>query len=490
MAAFRRASAFCIHAATGGVGLAAISVASKHGAEVYATAGSPEKRAYLHALGIEHVFDSRSLDFADDVMAATDGYGVDLVLNSLPGPFLEKGLSLLASGGRFLEIGKRDIYADTPIGLHVLRKNASFFAIDLARLAAERPDSLRREWKACSPTSTAAVLAPLPVEDFPVAHVAEAFRHMAKARHIGKIVVTYGPKRRRRWSKPAAAAAKVVHADAAYLVTGGLRGFGLAVAQWLVENGARHLVLVSRTGAVTPEAVRCRRGDAGTRRRDCAAGGRCRDLRRHACCDRSACKTLGVPLRGIIHAAGVIDDALVPQLELDKIRRVFEPKVLGAWHLHDLTRDARSTSSSASRRSPPISARSVRRIMPAPIARSRPSPSSAALGACRGCRSPGAPSAISGYLAHHAEVARYLSQTGVNQIPIRERARRPRHAAGRDCSKVVFADLRWPLLARANPALANCTRIADLVGSDPNENKSGQFLRTKLPGDAGAEPSA
>ena len=134
-----------IHAATGGVGLAAISVAQRHGAEIYATAGSDEKRAYLRKLGVQHIFDSRSLDFADGVLAATDGYGVDLVLNSLPGPFLEKGLNLLASGGRFLEIGKRDIYADTPIGLRALRKNISFFAIDLARLAAERPDRLRDE---------------------------------------------------------------------------------------------------------------------------------------------------------------------------------------------------------------------------------------------------------------------------------------------------------------------------------------------------------
>src|SRR5439155_8546403 len=102
-------------------------------------AGSEEKRAYLRKLGVQHIFDSRSLDFADGVRAATDGYGVDLVLNSLPGPFIDKGLQLLASGGRFLEIGKRDIYADTPIGLRALRKNVSFYAIDLMQLADENP---------------------------------------------------------------------------------------------------------------------------------------------------------------------------------------------------------------------------------------------------------------------------------------------------------------------------------------------------------------
>src|SRR5262249_33886871 len=124
----RKGEKVLIHAATGGVGLAAISVARRQGAELYATAGSEEESAYLRKPEVQLIVVSRWFDFAAGVLAATEGYGVDAVLNSLPGPSIDKGLQLLASGGRFLEIGKRDIYADTPIGLRALRKNVSFFA--------------------------------------------------------------------------------------------------------------------------------------------------------------------------------------------------------------------------------------------------------------------------------------------------------------------------------------------------------------------------
>ena len=169
----------------------------------------------------------------------------------MPGPFLEKGLNLLASGGRFLEIGKRDIYADTPIGLRALRKNVSFFAIDLARLAAERPDRLRDELESVLADLGSGLLDPLPVENFPLSQVADAFRHMAKARHIGKIVVSYDAPAPQ--VETIGGVAQIVRADATYLVTGGLRGFGLATAKWLVDLGVRNLVLVSRSGEAPAE---------------------------------------------------------------------------------------------------------------------------------------------------------------------------------------------------------------------------------------------
>src|SRR5262249_4022243 len=152
-------------------------------------AGSVEKRLFLKRLGLSHVFDSRSLSFADDVMAATDGCGVDLVLNSLPGPFLEKSLSLLAPGGRFLEIGKRDVYADSLIGLRSLRLSGVFFAIALARLWKDQPGILRRELKGVIANFARRKLDKLPVVDFRMAKVSDAFHHMARARHMGKVVV-------------------------------------------------------------------------------------------------------------------------------------------------------------------------------------------------------------------------------------------------------------------------------------------------------------
>ena len=463
-----------IHAATGGVGLAAISVAKRHGAEIYATAGSDEKRAYLRKLGVRHIFDSRSLDFADGVLAATDGYGVDLVLNSLPGPFLEKGLNLLASGGRFLEIGKRDIYADTPIGLRALRKNVSFFAIDLARLAAERPDRLRDELESVLADLGQGLLDPLPVENFPLSQVADAFRHMAKARHIGKIVVSYDAPAPQ--VETIGGVAQIVRPDATYLVTGGLRGFGLATAKWLVDLGVRNLVLVSRSGEAPAEDLDQMRA-AGATIVPVAADVAMREGVAKAL---NAVRELGLPLRGVIHAAGVIDDALVAQLELDRIRRVFEPKVLGAWHLHELTRNDPldffvSYSSVAAHLGSMGQAHyaGANRSLEA-LAQLRRAQGLPALTIAWGAIGE------TGFLAHHTDVARFLSQSGVSLIPIKDALAGLGDLLARDCASVVYADVRWPTLSRANPVLASVPRVAALIGDGQDENRGGQHLRAKI----------
>jgi acyl transferase domain-containing protein/NADPH:quinone reductase-like Zn-dependent oxidoreductase/acyl carrier protein len=179
-----------IHAAAGGVGMAAVQLAQRIGAEVFATAGSPEKRAFVRTLGVEHVMDSRSLAFADDVMARTNGKGVDVVLNSLAGEFIAKSLSTLGPHGRFVEIGKRDIYQNSPLGLRPFAKNLTFSAVDLAPIILERPafiNALLREVMGYIKDGT---LRPLPHRVFPVAQVAAAFDSMARAQHIGKVIVS------------------------------------------------------------------------------------------------------------------------------------------------------------------------------------------------------------------------------------------------------------------------------------------------------------
>ena len=272
----RRGDRILIHSATGGVGLAAVSIAQKYGAEIIATAGSTEKREYLRQKAVAHIFDSRSLSFADDILDITDGYGVDIVLNSLPGPYLEKGLSLLAPGGRFLEIGKRDIYADTAIGLRSFRKNISFFAIDLARLALERPDQLRDEIEVVLDDLDQGRLEMLPITEFPMAKIADAFRYMAKAKQIGKVIVSCDAPVDIETNR---SANEIIRADGTYLVTGGLGGFGLAIAAWLVDKGARSLVLIGRSGP-TLRGGCCRARKDASRRRRCARAGRrrCRSV--------------------------------------------------------------------------------------------------------------------------------------------------------------------------------------------------------------------
>ncbi|KYF91227.1 hypothetical protein BE20_15350 [Sorangium cellulosum] len=178
-----------IHSATGGTGLAAVQIARHLGAEIFATAGTPEKRAWLREQGIAHVMDSRSLDFAEQVLAATKGEGVDVVLNSLSGAAIDASLSTLVPDGRFIELGKTDIYADRSLGLAHFRKSLSYSAVDLAGLAVRRPERVAALLAEVVDLLARGALLPLPVEIFPLSRAADAFRKMAQAQHLGKLVL-------------------------------------------------------------------------------------------------------------------------------------------------------------------------------------------------------------------------------------------------------------------------------------------------------------
>jgi amino acid adenylation domain-containing protein len=323
-----------IHSASGGVGLAALQLARRAGAEVFATAGTTEKRAYLESLGVRHVMDSRSLAFADQVMALTAGRGVDVILNSLPGEAIPRGLAILSDHGRFLEIGKRDIYQNARVGLAPFRRNLSLFAIDLDRMIRERPAVLGALLRRLAEDLQKGALDPLPHQVVPVSEITTAFRTMQQGKHVGKILVSMQ-------QRPAAIAPGDdeplrLRDDASYLITGGLGGFGLAIARWMAERGARHLVLLSRQGPQTPEArrgvaelealgvrVAVPRGDVA-RREELAAV-------------LTAIDQTMPPLRGVLHAAMVLDDSTLLNLDLDRMRRVLAPKMTGAWNLHTQT---------------------------------------------------------------------------------------------------------------------------------------------------------
>lgn len=179
-----------IHAAAGGVGMAAVQIAQWVGAEIFATAGNPEKRQFLRSLGIEYVMDSRSVAFADEVMQQTHGSGVDVVLNSLGGEFVQKGLSVLARYGRFLELGLRDILNHSQLDLGVFEKRLSFFAI---QVDPELP-TFNSLWRELGIHFKAGDFVPIVHKVFPFTAVAEAFKYMAEAKHIGKIVVSLDDK--------------------------------------------------------------------------------------------------------------------------------------------------------------------------------------------------------------------------------------------------------------------------------------------------------
>jgi phthiocerol/phenolphthiocerol synthesis type-I polyketide synthase C len=338
LAQLREGESVLIHGAAGGVGIAAIQVAKWCGAEVFATAGSDEKRNFVRLLGADHVFDSRSLGFADQILQATQGRGIDVVLNSLAGEAINRNFRVLKPFGRFLELGKRDFYENTRIGLRPFRNNISYFGIDADQLMRERPELTQRLFGEVLQLFRERVFHALPYQAFEARDVVDAFRHMQQARQIGKIVVTY--RTGIPASPPAARSAPQrlqLTGDASYLITGGLGGFGLKTAEWLVDRGARHLVLLGRRGAGAEEAqsALARLERRGVRVLACAC-----DVT-----DRLALSALlervereCPPLRGIVHAATVIDDALVRDMNGAQIRRVLAPKVLGALHLHELTR--------------------------------------------------------------------------------------------------------------------------------------------------------
>ncbi|WP_459618495.1 SDR family NAD(P)-dependent oxidoreductase [Bordetella sp. 2513F-2] len=325
-----------IHGAAGGVGIAAIQYAQWRGAEIHATAGSDEKRDFLRLMGVTRIYDSRSLSYADEILASTGGRGVDVVLNSLAGEAINRNLRVLKPFGRFLELGKRDFYENTRIGLRPFRNNISYFGIDADQLMSERPDLTRRLFAEVMDLFREGALRPLPYQAFDANEVVDAFRYMQQARQIGKIVVTY--RNGVRTAHPAArpAGALQLPEAASYLVTGGLSGFGLRTAEWLADKGARHLVLLSRSGPATDAA------------QEALARLQARGVAVHAAaCDVTDRAALGQvlehvaaympPLRGIVHAAMVIDDGLIRGADAAQIERVLAPKVLGAMHLDVLT---------------------------------------------------------------------------------------------------------------------------------------------------------
>ncbi|AEM83582.1 type I polyketide synthase [Streptomyces violaceusniger] len=323
-----------IHSATGGTGLAAIAVARLLGAEVLATAGSEEKRRFLRAMGIAQVMDSRSLDFRDEVKEATGGEGVDVVLNSLAGSAIRAGLECLRPFGRFIELGVRDILSDAPLGLSPLRHNITFSTVDLRELQLARPQVYAAMLREVLAAIAEGRLKPLRCTTYPLAEVTDAFRWMAGARHIGKLVLTIPQEGQVDAVLPDGPL--TVRDGGTYIVTGGLRGLGLATACWLARQGAGHLVLSGRTAPVGAAARTLAELSAAGTRITVVTG----DISHPGTADRlvaAATAADGASLNGVVHSAMVLDDAAVANIREDQLGRVWAPKVTGAWRLHQAT---------------------------------------------------------------------------------------------------------------------------------------------------------
>jgi acyl transferase domain-containing protein/ubiquinone/menaquinone biosynthesis C-methylase UbiE len=327
----RKGERVLIHAAAGGVGLAAVELAQRQELQVIATAGSPAKREFLRANGVDQVFDSRLPAFADEIRLATQGEGVDLVLNSLTGSAIAASLGVLRPNGRFLEIGKSQIWSAAQVA--AVNSRVEYCAIDLAALITQNPKAVRRSLVELFGQLSDGRLRPLPVRTFPLSAASEAIEHMSRAKHIGKVVLVPAvPKNTTHDLQPAPVQ---LRADATYLISGGLTGLGLAASEWLVRSGARTLLLFGRhapsaKASLALDALRARGARIVVVQADVSREADVRGLFEGP---------LGLmpPLRGVIHSAGHLEDNLLTQQNWTSFARALAPKAIGAWLLHQMT---------------------------------------------------------------------------------------------------------------------------------------------------------
>ncbi len=313
-----------IHAGAGGVGLAAIQLAQAAGAEVYATASAP-KQALLRSLGVEHVFDSRQTSFGQEILEATGGKGVHVVLNSLTSEgFIEASLSCLAHGGRFVELARRDILTEDEMA--AVRPDVAYDILELDVLKKTDPAWVGEVLREVMAQLSAGVLKPIIHSRWPLAEAGAALDFMRSARHVGKIVLTAPPIVSGR-----------LRQDRTYLVTGGLGGIGCAVAGWLADHGAGAIVLNGRRDPDTEAQASI---DA-LRRRGVRVEVELADATDSAAIDRMLERIDATlpPLGGVIHSVGVLSDAALTNQTWASFEQVLWPKILGAWHLHRATQN-------------------------------------------------------------------------------------------------------------------------------------------------------
>jgi myxalamid-type polyketide synthase MxaB len=332
-----------VHTASGGVGISAIAIAKKLGAKVIATVSTRAKAEFIRQLGVEHVFSSRTTDFVKDVMEVTGHAGVNVCINTLPFEGLRASVAVMAPDGHVVEISKDSVLADEQLGLLPLRDNVSLHILDLTVLLGNRrvyAELLEPVYSGYSRGE----FSPLPLTSFPIDKMPQAFAHLANPHHIGKVVVSVDQAKADSIAPapPAEAAwtsSRLFSSHLTYLVTGGTRGFGWKVVEWAIQSGARHLLLVSRSGAVSSEVDKYRR------RMPCVVNLQpmAADVSSRAEVDRvlAEISARGMPpLGGVFHAATVYRDAVLETMakNLGILSQVMAAKAHSAWHLHEATK--------------------------------------------------------------------------------------------------------------------------------------------------------
>ncbi|KAK2795949.1 Type I Iterative PKS [Onygenales sp. PD_10] len=340
----RKGESVLIHAASGAVGQACIALAQHIGARIFATAGTPEKREFLRKtfdIPEEQIFSSRTPDFRDGILCATGSKGVDVIVNSLSGNLLQDTWALIGDFGRFVEIGKKDFLQNSYLGMRPFNRNVTFSGIDLQQLFDRRPDVERECWIELLDLVQRGIVVPIrPVTDIPISELATGLRRLQSGRNVGKIVITIGPHdsvltecRPTMGVEPG----QLLRPDATYVITGGTGGIGVSLASWMVENGARIVVLLGRSGSSRPRVRELLEKYEGTEVQ----------IRAIACDVSSRTETVNAltsiqdlpPVRGVIHGALYLHDSLMVNATYDDWQNITGPRVQGAWNLHELLPD-------------------------------------------------------------------------------------------------------------------------------------------------------
>ncbi|KAH8729278.1 putative polyketide synthase [Ilyonectria robusta] len=340
LANLRRGQKVLIHSAAGGIGISSIQLCKYKECEVFATVGSEDKRQFLKdSFGIpdDHIFSSRSTKFAKQILDATNGYGVDVILNSLTGELLEESWRIIATAGTMVEIGKHDILERRSLPMEPFGRNASFRALDLSlkefpkRVVGEHLDLL-------SELVQQGHMKPInPIKVFSFEEIGDAFRFLGSGKHIGKLIISNGEKEAAQVTvqPPKRSLEKALNPEHSYLVVGGLKGLCGSLAIWLAKNGAKHLAIMSRSGSADEKSLGVIK--------DIEAQGCAVELLKGDVADtedvRRCLKSTVVPIGGIVQGAMVLRDRMFDSMTHQEYHEALACKVQGTWNLHTVSQE-------------------------------------------------------------------------------------------------------------------------------------------------------
>jgi NADPH:quinone reductase-like Zn-dependent oxidoreductase/NADP-dependent 3-hydroxy acid dehydrogenase YdfG len=322
-----------IHSACGAVGIAAIQLAQMVGAKVFATVGSPEKVQYLmdtFAIPRDQIFDSHSNAFVKDVLASTNGQGVDIALNSLAGELLHSTWRCIAPFGAMIELGKRDFYGHGKVDMYDCTENRAFIGLDARHMQTARSAVCGQMLRECAAFFEQGFVKPIPTfMNVPAVDVVDAFRHMQKGTHIGKFIVNM-PDDFSHLRVDANEPSLRLRDDATYLLVGGLDGVGRSIASWFVSNGAKHLAFISRSGRSEQHEDFCKELEAMGCKIQVFQGSvaDADDVKR-------AVAEAHAPIRGVINLSMALQDRAIDTMSYEDWYTAIRLKVDGTWNLHN-----------------------------------------------------------------------------------------------------------------------------------------------------------